>query len=131
MPHQCVRCGKMYEDGSGQILKGCSCGAKLFFYIKKQHIEKAKKQVEQLSDKQKEEMISDVYDIMGNEIDRDKPIVLDIESVNIMTPGKYEIDLVTLFKKAPVIYKLEEGKYVIDLVESFKNLGKGKQKEED
>ena len=127
MPHQCVRCGKVYDDGSSNILKGCGCGAKLFFYVKKEHLQKAQQRVEKLSTKQKEEMINDVYDLIGNEIDRDKPIVLDIESVNILKPGSYEIDLVTLFKKAPVVYKLEEGKYIIDVVESFKNLAQKKE----
>ena len=28
MPHQCVRCGEFYEDGSNQILSGCKCGGK-------------------------------------------------------------------------------------------------------
>jgi len=128
MPHQCVRCGKFYEDASKEILKGCSCGAKLFFYVKKDQLKSAEKRVANLSTKQKEEMINDVYDIMGNEIDRDKPIILDIESVNILQPGKYELDLVTLFKKAPVIYKLEEGKYIIDIIETFKNMRKGSEK---
>lgn len=128
MPHQCVRCGKIYEDASKEILKGCSCGAKLFFYIKKDQLKQAEKRVANLSIQEKEEMINDVYDIMGNEIDRDKPIILDIESVNILQPGKYEIDLVTLFKKSPVIYKLEEGKYIIDIVETFKNFRNGKKK---
>ncbi|MBS3143917.1 hypothetical protein J4446_03535, partial [Candidatus Woesearchaeota archaeon] len=32
MPHQCVRCGNMYEDGSEEILKGCSCGSRFFFF---------------------------------------------------------------------------------------------------
>ncbi len=127
MPHQCVRCGKIYEDASKEILKGCSCGAKLFFFIKKDQLKQAEKRVANLSEEQKEEMINDVYDIMGNEIDREKPIILDIESVNILQPGKYELDLVTLFKKAPVIYKLEEGKYIIDIIETFKNMRKGKK----
>ena len=38
MPHQCVRCGTFYDDASKEILEGCSCGAKLFFYVKKAHI---------------------------------------------------------------------------------------------
>ena len=67
---------------------------------------------------------ADVYDIMGNQIDTDKTIVLDLESINILGPGKYELDLVNLFKKKhPLIYKLEEGKYMVDLVESFKKIG--------
>ena len=30
MPHQCVRCNTFYDDGSNVILKGCSCGGRLF-----------------------------------------------------------------------------------------------------
>jgi len=47
--------------------------------------------------------------------------VLDIESVRVLKPGKFEIDLVHLFnKKNPLVYKLEEGKYIIDIAETFK-----------
>ena len=38
MPHQCVRCNTIYSDGASEILKGCSCGARLFFYIKKKQL---------------------------------------------------------------------------------------------
>ena len=36
MPHQCVRCNAFFEDGADEILKGCSCGGKLFFFVKKE-----------------------------------------------------------------------------------------------
>jgi uncharacterized protein len=40
MPHKCVRCGKLIDDGSREILSGCgSCGGKLFFFIKKARLE--------------------------------------------------------------------------------------------
>ena len=33
MPHQCLKCGKVFPSGSPEILKGCSdCGGKRFFY---------------------------------------------------------------------------------------------------
>jgi predicted nucleic acid-binding Zn-ribbon protein len=45
---------------------------------------------------------------------------LDLESIRVIRPGKFEIDLINLFtKKRPLIYKLEEGKYIIDLSTSF------------
>ncbi len=50
--------------------------------------------------------------------------MLDIESIRVLKPGKYEIDLVSLFKKEPVIFKIEDGKYMIDIQESFKKDGK-------
>ncbi|MFH1590113.1 MAG: Zn-ribbon containing protein [archaeon] len=126
MPHQCVKCGTMYDDGSAEILQGCQCGGKLFFYIKKSSLER-KEELINLSKKDKEQIEKDVYDIIGAQIDREKTIVLDIETINILKPGKYEIDLVNLFRKQPLIYKLSDGKYMIDLIESFKKMSKDKK----
>ncbi len=120
MPHQCVRCSKFYEDGAEELLKGCPCGGKLFFYIKKDKLEQAKEVTVNLNNQQKEEIEKDVFDILGTDINQDEPVVLDLESIRIRQPGKYEIDLVHLFKKDPLIYKLGEGKYIIDLIKSFK-----------
>lgn len=123
MPHQCVKCGNLHGDGSNAILQGCTqCGAKLFFYVKQEALQKLKENpVNKLTKKDKEQIESDVYDILGEEADKELPVVLDIESINIQKPGKYELDLVNLFKsKHPLIYKLEEGKYVVDIIESFK-----------
>jgi uncharacterized protein len=128
MPHQCVRCNTLYDDGSEVILKGCTnCTCKMFFFIKKEALEKNKIELN-LSRKEQEQIEKDVYDIIGEEVDKDKPIVLDLESIKITQPGKYEVDLVGLFSGKPVVYKLEEGKYVIDLAESFRALMKPKKK---
>ena len=114
----------MYGDASAAILNGCTdCGGKLFFFVKQSQIEKAKERKFELSAKDRAQMEEDVYDIIGDEIDKDLPVVLDIESINVLKPGKYELDLVNLFKKKqPLIYKLEDGKYVVDLIESFKKM---------
>ena len=58
-------------------------------------------------------------EIVEEKLDDDKPIILDIESIHILKPGKYELDLVDLFKGKPLVYKLEEGKYVIDIASTF------------
>jgi len=128
MPHQCVRCNVFYEDGAEEILKGCPCGGKLFFYIKKSKLEDAKKEVASinLSQEEKQQIEKDVFEMVGQEVDRDQPVVLDFESIRIMKPGKYEVDLVHLFKGEPLIFKLEDGKYMIDIVQSFKKSEKGK-----
>jgi uncharacterized protein len=126
MPHQCVRCNLMYPDGAQEILKGCSCGARLFFYIKKKHIEEGKTLASNFSEKDKNQIEKDVTEILHikNE-DKNKPVVLDLESIRISGPGKYELDLVHMFKKDPLVVKLEEGKYVIDLAQMFE---KGQKK---
>lgn len=129
MPHQCVRCDTIYGDGAQEILKGCSkCGGRLFFYIKKEKLEEQKEIATKLSKKEKKQIEKDVYDLIGEEMDKEKPVVLDLESIRILRPGKYELDLVHLFKKEPLIFKLGEGKYMIDLPASFKQ-GKEEDKE--
>ncbi|MBT4538675.1 hypothetical protein HOI26_02090 [Candidatus Woesearchaeota archaeon] len=119
MPHQCVRCNTMFPDGAKEILQGCSCGARLFFYIKKKQVEAGKELISNLSEKDKEHIASDVREILHIKEDPDRPVVLDIESIRILKPGKYELDLVHMFKKDPLIVKLEEGKYMIDLPRAF------------
>ena len=106
MPHQCVRCSTFYDDGAGEIIKGCKCGGKLFFYVKKEKLDAARRLAEEIKLTPKAE----------------EPVVLDLEAIRVLKPGKYELDLVHLFKGEPLIFKLEEGKYMIDLVESFKKL---------
>jgi len=35
MPHQCLKCGHVFEEGSSQLLKGCpDCGGNRFFFTK-------------------------------------------------------------------------------------------------
>jgi len=67
MPHQCVRCGNLYDDGSKEILSGCSCGAKLFFYIRKERLQQAKEITQNLSNDDKKQIEKDVFNIMGRE----------------------------------------------------------------
>jgi len=77
-----------------------------------------------LTSKDKEQIEQDIFDLVGSEIDKDQPVILDVEAIKILRPGKYELDLVHLFKKEPLIFKLEEGKYMIDVIESFDKLRK-------
>lgn len=132
MPHQCVRCNKFYDDGASEIIKGCECGSKLFFFIRKDALEKARKvqeQFEELSVEEKKQVENDVLNIVGADGD-DTPVILDIEAIRIPKPGKFEIDLVHLFDKDnALVYKLGEGKYVIDISETFDRRAKIKKKD--
>lgn len=120
MPHQCVKCSKVYPDGTKDILKGCpSCGGLFFFFIKQENLEQIKEEVTNLSEEDKEQIEKDVMEIIGEDIDKDMPVILDLESIRILKPGKFEIDIRHLFNKEPLIYKMEDGKYVIDVVTSF------------
>ena len=120
MPHQCVKCGNLFEDTSQELLKGCGkCGGKFFFYVKKQEVEEAKEIQSNLTTEDKVQIENDVIDMIGSEFDKSKPVILDLETIKITKPGKYEIDLVDLFKGKPLVYKLSEGKYIIDVASTF------------
>jgi predicted nucleic acid-binding Zn-ribbon protein len=128
MPHQCVKCNAIYEDAANEILKGCSkCGGKFFFFVRKESLDKVRKAAASLSTEDKVKMEQDVREIIGD-YSEDDAVVLDMESVNMSEPGKFELDLVKLFKGDPVVYKLDEGKYIIDVATTFKNFNEGKKK---
>lgn len=119
MPYKCIHCSKMYEDGSEQVLKGCdNCGRKFFFYIRKEQLEKVKQEGErevEFFGEDKKQIERDIREISGFE-DEDIPVFLDFESVKVIKPGKYAVDLGNLFAlNKPRVYKLEDGKYIIDL----------------
>lgn len=126
MPHQCIRCSKLYEDGASEILKGCSCGARLFFFIRKEKLDQARKEIQQtLKEVDKVQVENDVLNMIGAN-EESTPVILDFESVRVLKPGKYELDLVHLFKGDPLIFKLADGKYVIDVASTFQTLKKSK-----
>ena len=120
MPHQCVRCSKVYDDGSREILVGCACGGRFFFFMKKQDMEVARSMTAHLTSEEKVKIEHDALELVG-EPAPERPVVLDFETIRMLKPGKFEIDLIDLFKGNPLVCKLEEGKYVIDLASTFKN----------
>lgn len=78
-------------------------------------------EIDNLDKEQKKKIESDVREIIGAVEKEDTPVILDLESIRVLKPGKFEIDVVNLFsQKRPLIYKLEEGKYIIDLASTLK-----------
>jgi predicted nucleic acid-binding Zn-ribbon protein len=123
MPHTCVKCSKLIQVGSKELLEGCkNCGSHFFFYIKDEQLAKIKeKKLVDIPEKQKDHLEKDIREMAGI-IDDEMPVILDLESVRITSPGKFEIDLSKVFnRKRPVVYKLEEGKYIIDLASTLQD----------
>jgi len=129
MPHQCTRCGKIHPDADKAILEGCGCGSKFFYYIRQEKVDEiergfhndVKEVIVELEKADKVQIEKDIREITGLEDKPDEPVILDLESIKVIGPGKFEIDIVNLFnKKRPLIYKLEEGKYIIDLSSTLK-----------
>jgi predicted nucleic acid-binding Zn-ribbon protein len=97
--------------------------------MKNKDVDRAKELTVELTQEDKEKIEKDVMDIVGENFDDTQPVILDIESIRVLKPGQYELDLVDLFKGEPLVYKLEDGKYVVDLLGTFEIL-KNKKKEE-
>lgn len=145
MPSQCIHCSEVYPDGANQTVQGCSkCGSRFFFFMSNDRYNKIltartvkepiKEQdasqniqneetlsiLDELSAEDKRHMEQDVREIMGVE-DVEAPVILDLETVKVTSPGKYLLDIPNLFsKERPLVYKLEDGKYVIDLASSIR-----------
>ena len=121
MAYKCVHCSAVYADDAKEILNGCSgmdCRSKFFFYIKEQklkEIEKIKESEIELNAGERAQMEKDVRELTGIR-DEETPVFLDFESIRIVKPGKYLLDVQKLFEKdKPRVYKLADGKYIIDL----------------
>ncbi|HID26149.1 MAG TPA: hypothetical protein EYP23_06810 [Thermoplasmata archaeon] len=65
MPHQCLKCGKVFEDGSSQLLRGCSsCGGNRFFFIREPLSEEER---EIISSEVEQDVYSKIAEMFGGE----------------------------------------------------------------
>lgn len=65
MPHQCLKCGKIFEEGSNQLLKGCPvCNGNHFFYTKEPLNEENRKS---LNEKLKKDLNSKLVEIINEQ----------------------------------------------------------------
>lgn len=140
MPHQCLKCGKVFEDGSADILKGCPvCGGKKFFYTKKPLSEKERKKLleenevdlEAIEEIIKEKAREDeewlhiepknVKELL-KEIEKKKEEVAEsiskqseeVESISVEELGEYRINLKRLMDDKSIIIQ-KDGSYMIHL----------------
>ncbi len=66
MPHQCLKCGHVFNEGSPQLLKGCpECGGNRFFYTKEALDEKQREDITKKVGKDLNEAIMELLE--GNE----------------------------------------------------------------
>ena len=65
MPHQCLKCGKSYPEGTAQILKGCQeCGGTKFFYTKKPLDDQKRKKIQKETEQNTESIMEHL--LQGN-----------------------------------------------------------------
>ncbi|MFH1445062.1 MAG: Zn-ribbon containing protein [Nanoarchaeota archaeon] len=116
MPNKCTRCGKIHSDNADYLVNGCdACGSKFFFFIREEMIEKYEKEVEKLTKEEVKEIEQDIREILPEKVDKEDTVILDLEAIRVVRPGKYRIDVTNLFTQKPIVIRIGPGKYELDL----------------
>lgn len=120
MPHKCTQCGREFKEGSTEILKGCpSCGGKKFLYVKRDDIHRdvlEEKSIEKLAEETKEEII----EVRPEKKERTE-IYDRIESIRVISPGSYELNIEKLAKGDDMIMQMgSDDKYIVDILSMAK-----------
>jgi predicted nucleic acid-binding Zn-ribbon protein len=116
MPNRCIKCGKLHPNEAPYLIeKGCECGSRFFFFVKEETLRKFEKEIEKLSPYEIEEIQREIREILEKEDLENETVILDLEAIHVVRPGKYLIDLTNLFSQKPLIIKIGEGRYEIDL----------------
>jgi predicted nucleic acid-binding Zn-ribbon protein len=109
-------CGKVHPDDSPYLMEGCDkCGNKFFFYVREENVRQMEEDTKDLTKSEMREIEEDVREIIPEEARKDDTVVLDLEAIRIVKPGKYMIDVTTLFNQRPVVIRVGSGRYEIDL----------------
>lgn len=134
MPHKCTRCEKIFEDGAEVILSGCpNCGWNKFLYVKDMEPETDIEDAvaEELPEKEEKEVtdpadqfIKEIDDIIGIE-HQEREVVEEegerVESVRILGPGSYELNLNSLLERDEIVMAIkQDGTYAVDLSSAFR-----------
>ena len=128
MPHKCTKCGREFKDGTTDILKGCpSCGGKKFLYIKPEDLHKdilEEKSIEDVIEEKKDSLLE-----VSSERDEEPVEIYDrIESIRVLNPGSYELNLEKLAKSDEMVMQMgKDDKYIVDLL-SMGKVEKDKKK---
>jgi len=118
MPHKCTRCGKIFKEGASEILSGCpSCGWNKFLYVTGDEAPESEAiNIDELISKAEVEEKKPPKDVDSHKV----------ESVKIVGPGSYELNIESLLDRPEIIMALkEEGTYMVHLPSVF---GEGKSK---
>ncbi|MCD4821441.1 MAG: Zn-ribbon domain-containing protein [Methanococcoides sp.] len=135
MPHKCTRCEKIFEDGAEVILSGCpNCGWNKFLYVKDMEPEEEAKEKEvqvqpEIVDSVEEDIpaeqfIREIDDIIGIGHQEREGVEEEgerVESVRILGPGSYELNLNSLFERDEIVMAIkQDGTYAVDLASAFR-----------
>ncbi len=115
MPHKCVQCGRDYKDASPVILRGCeSCGGRKFLYVGENDRNR-----DVLLEQSAEALAKEAPDqvlVVSTEQDGKTESLDRIESIRIIAPGTYELNIEKLANSDERVVGIgTDGNYLLDL----------------
>lgn len=134
MPHKCTKCEQVFEDGNSVILNGCpNCGWNKFLYVKhEQQVDTTTAEKEQSVEDNKtsesatnEKFVREVNEVLGTTTSKiQKSNWMEdgdrVESVRILGPGSYELNLSSIMERKEIIMAIKEnGTYALHLPSVF------------
>jgi predicted nucleic acid-binding Zn-ribbon protein len=129
MPHKCTRCESVFKDGAAIILNGCpKCGWNKFLYVKDAD-DRSETGIKEAVPPAASRFIKEVDEILGNTQPESKEAKVEpkpdeigerVESVRIVSPGSYELNLESLLERDEIVMALkEDGTYLVHLPSVF------------
>lgn len=119
MPNKCTKCGKLHDDEAPYLLTtGCdACGGRFFFFVREEFAKEMDKEVAEITKKEMKEIERDIREIapIKENQKKDDTVILDFEAIRVIKPGKYRINVETLFNQRPIVVRVGTGKYEIDI----------------
>jgi predicted nucleic acid-binding Zn-ribbon protein len=131
MPHKCTRCEGVFKDGAAIILNGCpKCGWNKFLYVRDEQTGNLHVAPDGSIPPAASKFIKEVDELLGNkpepvlkenkEEKRKEEIGDRVESVRILSPGSYELNLDSIMKREEIVMALkEDGTYIVHLPSVF------------
>jgi predicted nucleic acid-binding Zn-ribbon protein len=122
MPHQCLKCGLVFQEGSSQLLKGCpDCGGNRFFFTKEPLGEKERNKITEkvgkdinlaimeLMGSQEDEILDktgnwikikpkDIRKTMEKHLEREKILPDSKENIEVITDDVYRKEVIEKIK---------------------------------
>jgi predicted nucleic acid-binding Zn-ribbon protein len=141
MPHKCTRCESIFKDGAAIILNGCpKCGWNKFLYVRDETpatgpIVKSDASVSiSTISPEASKFIQEVDEMLLIRDEPKKPEIKSeprletsneignrVESIRIVSPGQYELNLESLLERKEIVMALkEDGTYIVHLPSVFK-----------
>lgn len=119
MPHKCANCGREYRNGAKELLAGCAeCGGKKFYFVPYVRRHEKKKEPEP----EREVAAEAPSPLEAEPTPRPVPGVDTLESVRIVSPGTYELNISKMANSDERVVGLGrgEGSYIVDLLSMVK-----------